>query len=327
MKRALLLGLVTVALSLPAWALLPPAIVPRTPTGASGIEQRYVYAPPDEGRFDIPLRLGLSAPNEVQLEEPSMCNGGSGHVSFQYSKRQNKVIMEADFKGLPYRMSYTRPEDVSTPYNRFPVSVSHGKWQLWIGGRVFTFSTHFYYDSATLRLLGHERDFPGGPPPGSFTVTLPTVQLLGTPLFEGTPEGNAHVRFEFAYDRLLDDIGGGGSYFVYIPPLLCKPDEVIPWYLNGGLPAADAMSWDQVLETIWKGGSIGISLSLEPDPKPSYLAARDNTMTSWGSFYPQVYPDGLDIDFFTGTYLTRTSCATRINPPPPRAYYNLCGGN
>lgn len=295
-------------------------------TGFSTIEQRYVYAPPDRGHLEIPLNPGGGAPNEVLIAEPVMCQPDSrAKVTIDYDKAANTVKVKADFhKALPYRFSYTRPVDVSTPYNQFPVSVQDGKWQLWIVGRLFSFDTVFYYDAATLQLIGNEADFPAGPPPNSIPVPVPTLQMLCSPMFEGNAQGNAQLEFTYRYDQLLDMLGTGGTYFAFVPYNLCKPDEYGPYYVNGGLAPSRAMSWDDVLQGIWDGYGMAISSSLEPDPKPAYLASRDNTMIGWGGAYPMAAPKGVTANPVSGLFEPFT-CQTRIAPKIPAAYFNLCG--
>jgi hypothetical protein len=41
-----------------ALATTPAPLTPRTPTGISVVEQRYVYAPPDEGSFEFAMQTG-----------------------------------------------------------------------------------------------------------------------------------------------------------------------------------------------------------------------------------------------------------------------------
>lgn len=303
-------------------------VVPRPQaTGFSTIEQRYVYAPPDKGRIEIPLGLGTGAPNEVFLQEPVMCQPQArAHVTIDYDKQKNTVRLRGQFhKALPYRMSYTRPDNPSTPYNQLPTSVTNGKWQIWLVGRMFSFDTIFYYDLATLQLIGNEADFPAGPPPNSMPVPVPTIQMLCTPMFEGTPQGDATIDVTYRYDMLLDMLGTGGTYVAFVPYNLCKPDEYGPYYINGGLAPSRAMSWDQVLQSIWDGNGMAISTSLEPDPKPAYLAARDNTMIGWGGAYPAQLPKGLVANPVNGLIERQTSCATHIAPKFPPGYFNVCG--
>lgn len=303
-------------------------VVPRAEaTGFSTIEQRYVYAPPNRGRLEIPLSVGTGAPNEVFIQEPVMCQDQArAHVTIDYDKAANTVRLRARFhKSLPYRMSYTRAVDASTRYNQFPVSVTDGKWQIWIVGRMF-FESTFYYDGLTLQLIGNEADFPAGPPPNSIPISVPTIQMLCTPMFEGTPQGDANVDFTYRYDQMLDMLGSGGTYVAFLPYNLCKPDEYGPYYVNGGLHPSRAMSFDQVLQSIWDGNGMAISTSLEPDPKPRFLDSRDNTMIGWGGAYPARIPRGYVANPLSGTVETQTSCATHIAPKFPAGYFNVCGG-
>ncbi|MFO0600821.1 MAG: hypothetical protein U0228_36260 [Myxococcaceae bacterium] len=310
-----------------SWAQVAP-IVPRPhATGFSSVEQRYTYAPPDKGEFDIPLLSGGAAPNEVALEEPIMCSPqAKAKVNIKYDKAANTVKLTADFKhALPYRMSYTRPNDWSTPYNVFPVSVQNGKWQIWFVTRLFSFDTIFYYDALTLRLIGNEAEFPGGPPPNAIPIPVPTLHMVCSPIFEGKPNGDAHLEVNYRYDQILDDRGMGGTYAAYLPYDLCKPDQYGIYYVNGGLSPTRAPNFDQVLDSIWQGYGMAISSSLEPDPKPSYLFSRDNPMVGWGGAYPTELPEGISVDPVSGTYAVKTSCGTKVNPPFPSAYFNLCG--
>ncbi|MDP1823197.1 MAG: hypothetical protein Q8L48_08150 [Archangium sp.] len=308
------------------WAQTAP-IVPRPKaTGYSTIEQRYSYAPPDKGEIVIPLGIGGGAPTETILEEPIMCSPQArAKVTIKYDKSKNEVKFVADFhKALPYRMSHTRP-DVSTPYNQFPTSVQDGKWQMWFVTRLLSFETNFYYDAATLQLIGNEAEFPGGPPPNSFPISVPTLHMVCSPIFEGEPDGDAHLEVTYRYDQILDDRGAGGTYAAFLPYNLCKPDQYGVYYVNGGLPVSKAPNFDQVLQSIWEGYGMAISSSLEPDPKPAYLNSRDNTMIGWGGAYPIGVPDGIVSDPISGLLRNRTTCGTHEAPAFPPAYFNVCG--
>lgn len=306
-----------------------PALVPRAPTGFSTIEQRYVYGTPEEGMIEFPLQMGVNPANEVVIEEPSMCNGGSAVVRFVYSKSNNTVRFEATFKGLPYRMSYTRPDDPSTPWNQFPTSVTNGVWQIWLGGKLFNRYSNFYYDVVTGDLLGNEFDLAknGGIPTNAIPVSLPGLQMIETPLFEGQPNGDAYLRVDYAYDNMIDDIGTGGTIQAYVPKKLCKPDDLTTYYTNGGIPASEHLTFDDFLDTIHGGYGIMVAVSLEPRVKPAYLAARDNIMVAYSTVWPGMEFDGkaYTFDTITGVFSARTTpCGTHIAPPIPPGYYNFC---
>ncbi len=305
---------------------IPIVPVPKA-SGRSNIEQRYVYAPPDKGSFTVDMQRGVGAPGEVLVAEPVMCQpDAKAGLKVKYDKSKNEVKLIADFhKSLPYRMAYTRPVDVSTPYNQFPVSITDARWQIWFVGRQFSFESTFYYSATTLQLLGNEEEFPGGPPPSSIPVKVPVIHMFGTPIFEGQPNGSGHIEFTFRYDMMLDDRGAGGTYAAFLPFNLCKPDAYGTWYLNGGLPAAKALNFDQVLDSIWQGYGIGFAMSLEPLVKPAYLNSRDNTMIGWGGAYPAELPKGVSFNTTGGFLEPATTCETRIAPSWPAAYFNICG--
>jgi hypothetical protein len=320
------------ALLVPAFAssaIPSPPLVPRHPTGFSTIEQRYAYATPDEGVIEFPLQIGVISRREVLIEEPSMCNG-SAVVRFTYSKSANKVVFEALFKGLPYKMSFTREDDPSTPWNQWPTSVHEGKWQIWLAGRVFNKYSTYYYDGTTQDLIHNEFDVAkmGGPPPGATAVSLPVVQMIETPLFEGKPNGDGYQKVEYAYDNMLDPLGSAGVIMTLAPKKLCRPDDVAPVYTNGGLPPSEAMSFDDFIDSINSSYGIILAVSLEPDPKPAYLDARDNIMVGWSTLYPGLEFDGqaYTFDLGTGVFSAReTPCGTsRAIAPHPPAYYDFC---
>lgn len=331
MRSAKSWGLRVLLLAAPglSWAQAP-GLAPIVPlargNGFSTIEQRYVYAPPDKGSFTVPLSLALGAQKEVILEEPVMCGAdASASVDVSYDKAKNRVKFKAHFKkSLPYRMSYTRPNDISTPYNQFPVSVTEGHWQLWLVANLNSVQSIFYYDAATLQLIGNENDLPG-PPPNSIPVSLPVTHMLCSPEFEGKPNGDGELEFDERYDHMLDLVGQGGTFVTYLPYNLCKPDEYGAYYTNP-LPATKGPSWDSVLDSIWNGYGFAISSSLEPVTKPEYLKSRDNLMIGWTGTYPLSIPKGLAVNPLNGLIYRKTTCGTHINPAFPTALYNLCGG-
>ncbi|MCP4502674.1 MAG: hypothetical protein GY822_22235 [Deltaproteobacteria bacterium] len=317
---------VTFFLSSTVVAQPTPALTPRTATGFSTIEQRHVYATPEEGHFEFPLGLGLTAANEISIEEPSMCNG-SADARIDYSKADNSVRVRVSYDGLPYKMSAAFQEDRSTPYNQFPQSVVEGKWQLWFVGAINNKESLFYYDGTTGTLIGNEYDVdPMDLPPSAFPISIPVVHMACiTMLFESDPDTlKAKVDVTLSYDEILDAAGTGGVLVSYIPMNLCAPDELIPYYTTGGLPIEAALHFDDVLAGIHSGHGFALSTSLEPDPKPNYIYARDNIMIGFTGGYPSVIPEGIRINPLTGEYQTMETCSTREQPRWPAAYYDFC---
>ena len=289
------------------------------------------FAPDDEGRIRMPFFAGrFSAVDTVNIVTPELLEG-SGEAIFTYSKSTNKVVMELYIEGLPFRPDITRAEDVSTPFNQQPISVEDGKWQIWLVSKVGTAETTFWYDGQTGDLIGNEFDVLETP---SFDDTpidingdevvdtpiqLPANQAIGSPLFEGNPEGTVDVTFEFAYDRLLDERGTGGVYASVVPYNLDRQDEVGIYYTEGGLPVSEAANWDDVLTTMRDTGSFSLFTSLEPDPKPDFLASRDNTMVAHASSYPTIIPKGIVFDAIANNYrfAEATDLVTNSGQPWP----------
>jgi hypothetical protein len=313
----------------PALAQTPlPPLTPRTPTGFSTIEQRYVYATPDEGTMEFPVRTGGIASHEIAIEEPSMCApDAGGEVRIDYSKSNNTVRFRAEFRGLPYRMDYSWGRDVSTPYNQYPVSIEDGKWQVWLVDQMFNRPSIFWYDGLTGILIGNEYDVDEGSlPPSAFPVVLNTLHMICLNMpFESDPDTlQANLDITIPYDQMLDAAGTGGVLFTLIPPNLCQPDQLIPYYTNGGLPPEEAVSFDELLLGVNQGYGTAIALSLEPDPKPDYLHARDNIMIGYGGSYPQSIPQEIVGDPRTGAFKLRDKCETHEGGGWGEPYYDFC---
>lgn len=309
-------------------AQVPAPLEPRTPTGFSTIAQDYVYAPPDEGSFSFPLRLGGGAPGELSIQEPSMCRG-SAAARVDYSKARNTVRLRVKLDGLPYRMDAAM-QDMSHQWNQFPTEVQDGKWQVWFVGELFSKESIFWYDGESGELIGNEYDVDVETlPPAAIPVPIPVIQMVCiTPLFESDPRTlKARVDVTVKYDQILDAIGTGGVLVAYVPKRLCAPDEVVTYYTSDGLDPAEAMTFDDVLASIHSGRGMALATSLEPDPKPDYLRARDTPMIGWSGGYPQSAPEGIKVNPLTGEMRVDDSCATRQLDFWPAATYNFCPGN
>jgi hypothetical protein len=105
----------------------------------------------------------------------------------------------------------------------------------------------FYYDGTTGDLLGQANEVPS-PPPGAGAVQIPAGQMVCADPFESDPQTlGASVRFTFAYDRIVDSLGSGGTYYAVVPRNLNQPDRTDIYYTRGGLPGSEAMNFDDVL--------------------------------------------------------------------------------
>ena len=269
--------------------------------------------PSDQESFTIDLNLDLQQPGAMLIQEPSMCAGNST-CTFTYSKKGNYVIAELDFVGLPHRLSVTRsdihpdytPFSIdSTPFNFYPDTVEDGIWQFWMVDRSLQRSAAFFYGGNGF-ILGSEDDLrETGLPTTGIRVTIPTIgQCIGSPLYEGLPDGTGHVRFEFRYDQVLDRLGTPGTIVALIPYQFGGSD--LNFYLSKTLPREKTLSWDNFLTSIQDGSSIQVFSSLTPFPKPDYMRPHPNDMPGWQGFQP---PRPLSDAFLN------TPCMTHIIPP------------
>lgn len=241
--------------------------------------------------LDVPIGFDTSGAREMQIWEPSMCDGEAS-VQVSFDRNAGTLAIDAHFEGLPYRPTYCYEYNPGNPYSQYPDCVSDGRWQLWFVGRNFTIRSKFWYDGATGQLIGNENDLTGPLPPTAFPVELPVGQMLCTDFFESDPVTLvADHHQEYDYHHLTDMLGSAGVYFSVLPPNLFDPSNLIVYYTQGGLDPSLAMDFDDVIEDIAEGkGGIMTVTSYEPFPKPSYLDARDNVMVGWGGAWPTPDP-------------------------------------
>ena len=292
------------------------------------------YAPEEEGRIRVPLGQGLSVPGIVEIITPDSL-AGSGEVRFTYSKSDDKVIIDINKEGLPFRPSFTRPEDISTPFNEQPVSIEDANWQTVLVGRWFDIESTFWYDGQTGQLLGNEFDLNfdlvGGRPNDNSPIDIngdgiediaqnvPVVQAVGTPIFEGNPDGRLNTTFQFDYDQILDERGTAGFYATTLPFNLNQPEQIGIYYTEGGLPVSEAMNWDDIISGIRSGNNLlHLTNTLVPASKPDFLDSRTNQMEGPLLFYPDIIPDGIVFEAINNAYRFADSSEleTFIGGPP-----------
>jgi len=257
--------------------------------GWQGPVAEVIIGPDLAGQIEVPMGLNVTdAPGELILQEPSMCNG-SAHATVTYSRAKNRVLLEADYTGVPLNLTASFPEDPSTQYNRFPQTVSNGAWQTtWLayfGGR----PTKIWYD-AQGRLLGSKYSLVNGvPPPGSFAVeTTNVVWAMGSP--QWVPDANGHgvLRWELEYDSLRDYRDSAGLIIVF-DNYVFGDDNSLGRLDFGGIPAEDAISFDEVLSSVTTRLGFAIGTHYEPSPRPEYLQSRIGTIAGWVGTYPDLF--------------------------------------
>ena len=253
-------------------------------------------SPSDQVIMTFDLDLGVEQPGTFVIKEPSMCDGFA-KVTITYSKKANFVRAALDFKGLPYKLSITRPDadpafsplsPESTPFTAFPESVEEGAWQFWLAGHWFTTETDFWYDTSGA-LLGNTHDLAGPPPANALRVRLPALQCVGSPLFEALPDGSGHFEFEYVYNKILDHRGTAGFYGSAVSLRIDQAQAVTTYFTTGGLPEELHMTWDDFLKSMTgtpQGARVAFFTTLVPNPKPDYMLSRTNRMPGWVGFAP-----------------------------------------
>jgi hypothetical protein len=302
----------------------PPALS----AGRSTLESRYVYAPPDEGEFTVPLSLDFSLPGEFSIQEPSMVSG-SATVYVSYSKSRNVVDVKLEAHGLPYRPTFTKEVDDSTPFNRQPRTVQSARWRLWMMGTFFGRQHEdVYYQSRTPRVfLGSRYDIePLGPNRSLLIGTYDILQgnarqMVGSAAFDPQPNGEASFGFALPYDRISDAQGTPGTLNIVLPLDTCAPDALVNYWTERRLPPEKFMTWDTFLSSIWNGEGIGFALTAEPDDR----SLRSSTFTGWGNVYPAAVPRGFGMDFCTfGTLIPIRASSYQLDLWPATSRRKLC---
>lgn len=306
---------------------------PRTPvSGRSNLEGRYVYASPDEGELDVPLTLDMSLPGEFSIQEPSMVAGGA-RVHVQYSKLHNTVVVDVEAHGLPYRPTFTKAVDDGTTFNATLIAVQDARWQLWLVGTTFgrQHEDLYYSDVIPHLLQGTRYDFPPLgprplPEPRGYTLAQASArQMIGSALFEGTPDGELHHRLTLPYDRMTDEWGSAGTINLLVPLEGCVPDNRSNYWTETELPADKRMSWDTFLQSIWSGEGIGFMLTAEPLSRPESMHFRPSTFVGWANVYPAAVPRGFGLDYCTfGTLIPIHQRSYQLSLWPAPSRRKLC---
>ncbi len=261
--------------------------VPATvPSGLTVDDNIQVVPENRAGVLNVFMGLPGSAFREYQFQTPEMCEGGA-FATVTFDKNANTLAVDLSVDGLPYRPSVCYEYDPSTAYNDYPECVSDGKWQMWVVPRMFNKQTVFYYDLADGTLLGSEYD-DLSLPPTAIGIPLPSLQMLCTDFFESDPVTlHAEHHEEYDFDNMLDMRGSAGTIYGLLPSNLFVPEQLEAYYVDGGLPASAAVSFDEFIDLNSEGkGGIALAMSYEPFPKPEYLASRDNVMLGFAGTWP-----------------------------------------
>ena len=261
---------------------------------------------------------------------------GHATVHVTYSKARNEVTVDVEARGLPYRPSFTKGVDDGNAFNHPLTSVVQARWQLWLSGTMFARQHEDVYFSNTRprAFLGTPYDFqpigPASPPvPGSYdTAQSNGRQMVGSELFEGDANGNAHFHWAMAYDRIADRWRSPGTINLVVPLEACAPDAMANYWTDTELPPGKFMTWDGVLASIWSGEGIGFMLTAEPQIQPNQPGSpryRSSGFVGWANVYPSIVPDRFGLDYCTsGTLIPIHERSYQLPLWPPTSRRKPC---
>jgi hypothetical protein len=210
----------------------------------------------DKGQLYLPQWRGASVGIEEYVYAPPSgdCRNLKGTVRVDWDSAANTVRIVAKYRGLPRRPSVRRTEGVDftpNPFHEFPKDFDNGVYRLWVIQGAAPVPATFYYDPATLNLLGSQLNFPSGPPNGGavIPVTIPLFTLSGSASFEPDERGFAVHDYTIPYDHLQVESGDFSvARISYVPFNLCF-----------GQPAAPARGQARPYVSPWLAPGIGPS--------------------------------------------------------------------
>ncbi len=248
----------------------------------------------DKGALYIPLYRGATAAIEDYVYAPPdhTCGTYRGTVRIDWDKDKNTVHYLIKYRNVPKSPVIHRTEGVDwwpNPFHDAPKDLETTGFRLWsVFATINTALTHFYYDGTTLKLLGSEHDFPGGPPAGSITVDFPVFPLVSSSLMFPDEDGNLVHEYTTAYDHVTVEGGAYGHALVTDIPLdLCLGNPVEPPkgqlrpYVSPWFPPNEAPSWAEVLRSgLFLDGTIDDATVPFPDNNVPYVYSGITLMSN-----------------------------------------------
>jgi hypothetical protein len=212
------------------------------------------------------------------------CSGLKGTLRIDWDSAANTVHYLVKGKGFPLHPVVHRTEGVDyfpDQFHNAPKDIDVGAYRLWTVQASVTTKVNFYFDPATLNVLGSSFDFPSGPPP-AIPVQFPAFRSTGSQIF--SPDANGFISHEYtvAYDHLTTEGGMfSASYVTFTPLSLCFAAPLQPEisqlrpFASPWQPPSDGLSWHQMLQT-------GVAFDIQVDD-------ASNPYTELGGNLPYIY--------------------------------------
>lgn len=277
-----------------------------------GVSYGDVYA----GKMEVPLLWSAAlAPETMSLAVPGNCQG-TINLTMRWDEDEDWVKIRLKGKNvLTKHPTVQRTPGVSFFANQFwpeQASFTNGRYQLWFISPAEEID--FYYDFATLDLIGSNHDF--ATPPPAIPVHIPGIKVLGSDFFQPKPNGDLDVEFTWSYSGLVRlDRPELSHMFVSFPPHnLCESDQfrydlsTTRGYISEPRPASEARGFPAYFEN-----GIIFQITVEPPqypvepPRDTQTAVYSNT-TGIPGLIPRGYTFDLDAFF--------SNVAPPIKPSP-----------
>lgn len=282
--------------------MLVPTVVqagkPHGPYGKGDIEK---------GELSVELFRGAAVPFELMVV-PTPCDC-AGHLELEIewdaSDNEVEIELEGDHGSLEAFPDVDRTAGVNWEFNPFfadPEDIVDGRYQLWIIGSGGPISI-FYYDPATLDLMGSQYDF--AVPPPAIPVFFPTLYMVSTPMFQPDGSGEVDEHWTFAYDAMVrGDFPQYAHHVVsFPPPNLCGASadrldlSTLRTYVSNPLPAAQARPFSDFLRD-----GLLFDVTIEPssyfsDPPKTTTIATYSGATAAGGGVPEGWTFDIDAAF------------------------------
>jgi hypothetical protein len=260
----------------------------------------YLRGDIHKGEYVSRLYRGPVVPDELTvLPTPQNCQGYmDAHVSWNQEENWVKLHLTGKNVLVPHP-SVDRTEGVNWWPNKFqpePVDYDNGRYQFWF--IILDTPIEFYYDLATLDLLGSEYEI-AEPPLGSITLHLPIGSALGTDFIQPDQNGDVDFTQVFAYDKMVrgDLPSHAHVAATYIPHNLCTAHpfryeltSTRPW--ANARPASEGRPFSDYLRA-------GMFFDLTVEPPEYFVFPPLNTGVATYSQNPAVggeIPPGWSLD-------------------------------
>lgn len=264
------------------------------------------YGDIHEGKMKVPLLWSAAlSPETLSVAVPGNCQN-TIDLTMTWDEDEDWVKIRLKGKNVltPHPVIHRTPGVDFFPNQFWPEAedILGGRYQLWFISP--SEEIDFYYDQATLDLMGSAHDF-ASPPPGSLPpIHVPGIKVLGSDFFQPKPNGDLDVEFTWSYSNMVRlDRPELSHMFVSFPAHnLC---EINPFrydlsttrgYISAPRPASEARDF-----TAYFRNGIIFQITVEPPqyfvepPRDTQTAAYSNA-TGIGGLIPKGYT--FDIDAF-----------------------------